>query len=108
MEIHIAFSVKVWYAYGAQMYTKIKMQRCLFLVGVFVTGSEGEDSTITKEILQMKSVRRSLSAVLALALLLGCMGWTPTRAEEATLETNPGTVTENIQAQDSVEKIDIL
>ena len=56
----------------------------------------------------MKNVRRSLSAVLALALLLGCMGWTPTRAEEATLETNPGTVTENIQAQDSAEKMDIL
>lgn len=52
--------------------------------------------------------RRTLSALLALALLLGCMGWTPTRAEEATLETNSGTVTENIQALDSAEKTDIL
>ena len=58
----------------------------------------------------MRRTRRTLSAVLALALLLSCIGWTPThvQAEEATLETNPGTVTENIQAQDSAEGMDIL
>ena len=56
----------------------------------------------------MKGVRRILSAALALVMLLGGMGWTPTRAEETALEKDPGTVTENVQALDSVDEGNIL
>ena len=52
--------------------------------------------------------QKFLSAMLALAIMLSCIGWTPTRAEAATLDNGAGTVTENIQPQTSAEGIDIL
>ena len=52
--------------------------------------------------------QKFLSAMLALAIMLSCIGWTPTRAEAATLDNGAGTVTENIQPQTPAEGIDIL
>ena len=61
----------------------------------------------TEEALQMRT-QKFLSAMLALAIMLSCIGWTPTRAEAATLDNGAGTVTENIQPQTPAEGIDIL
>ena len=49
-----------------------------------------------------------MSILLALAILLSCIGWTPTQAEEATRETGSGAVTENIQTQSPGEGSNIL
>ena len=53
-------------------------------------------------------IRKTLSILLALAILLSCIGWTPTQAEEATKETGFGAVTENIQTQSPDEGSNIL
>ena len=52
--------------------------------------------------------QKTLSILLALAILLSCIGWTPTQAEEATRETGSGAVTENIQTQSPGEGSNIL